>query len=99
MKRLKILWLLLMLITILSCKTVETTLVIKPEIMPPPVRTISRPREEGENLNHYMLYRASYYSDLVKQWENWGILVYESVDLSLPESLESVKKAQEKNNE
>ena len=102
MKKLKLVCLLWMLIIILGCKTIEYVEVpvmvyveVDPELDPPPVRNELLPREEGTSLSQHLMIRALYYQDLVKQWESWGIQVYEAVDLPLPLSLQSAKKQME----
>lgn len=74
---------------------IEVPVQIIPEFEPVPERTELSPIEEGETLNQFLLRRVNYYSALVKEWESWGISVYESVDLPLPESLLWLKTKEE----
>lgn len=102
MKTLKLFCLLWMLVTTLSCKTIEYVdrpVTVDVELTDPPIREELLPREDGESLSKLLLRRVEYYSDLVAQWENWGILVYEAIDEPLPESLELAKKQMEAQDE
>lgn len=86
----------LFLITILSgCKTIEYIEVpvpIEVEIKEiSPERTELTQREDNETVTHFLLSRIAYYSDLVKEWESWGIYIYETLDKPLPDSLQLVK--------
>lgn len=40
-----------------------------------------------------------YYEELVSEWESFGISVYETLEIPLPESLQSIKNYMEKKNE
>jgi len=86
----RILFLFLILIALSGCKTieyVEVPVVVKPNLEPPPQREILDPIQENEDLYQFMLRRINYFSELVNEWESWGISVYESVDVPVPEGL------------
>lgn len=90
----KILFLFLLAIIISSCSSIEyieVPIEIKPEFEPVPEREILTDREPDESLLRFLARRVAYYSDLVKLWESWGISAHESVDLPVPESLQSVQ--------
>jgi hypothetical protein len=92
MKRLRLFLILWMITIILSCKTIEhvevpvyVDKVI--ELDNPPRRSYLEPRRDEESLNEILVRRNIYYSDLVKQWESWGISVYETLGQDIPDSL------------
>jgi len=92
MKRLKLFLILWIITIILSCKTieyVEKPIYIEKEIQldNPPKRGYLEPRRDEESLNEILIRRNVYYSDLVKQWESWGISVYDTLGQDIPESL------------
>lgn len=79
---------------ILSCKTieyVEVPVLIKPEIRNPPLREELSQPETIQDLGNIILY----YEIKVQEWESWGISVYESMDIPLPESLKKAKQETE----
>ena len=88
----------LTIISVSSCKTIEyieVPVIIEVNFDPPPERTVLEERAPNETLHKFFLNRVNYYSALVKEWESWGILVYESVDQPLPESLLLLKNLEE----
>lgn len=94
MKNLKLCLIVLMLLTIASCKTIEyieVPIEIKPEVEDPPEREELLPRDKDVELSNHLFNRMTYYSELVEEWESWAVGVYESLDLELPESLQSIK--------
>jgi hypothetical protein len=40
-----------------------------------------------------------YYEDLLQEWESWGISIYETLEIKLPDSLQSIKTYLERQNE
>jgi len=88
MKKILFLFLIIMISSCCTPKYIEVPVEIKPEFEPVPEREILEQRGPDEELVKFLTKRINYFSELVKLWESWGISVYESVDLPLPESLQ-----------
>ncbi len=87
------------LIGITGCRTieyVEIPVIIEYDLENPPEREIIPPIKEGQTLNQYLLEIVHRYDILVDSWGSWGILVYETLDIPLPESLKYLKQEMEK---
>lgn len=90
----RILFLLLLTFMIIGCTTTEYVRVpvkIDVNFEPVPERDKAPERRPMQILENYLSKLVLYYSSLVKEWESWGISVFESVDNPLPESLLLIK--------
>ncbi len=100
MKKILILFLILLVSGCATIKYVEVPIPIEVDLNEePPTREIAPKKEDSESVAKFLLRRVQYYSDLVKEWESWGIYIYDTLDKPVPESLQSLKNSQENNNE
>lgn len=98
MKKILFLFLAIILSGCCTTKYIEVPVPIKVELDENqlPLREELLPKDPEDTLEQHLLKRVSYYSSLVKEWESWGIYVYETLDIPLPDSLQSVKISEEK---
>lgn len=76
--------LILSVLTIVNCKTIEyVEIVPEYEFDNPPVRSELEEPETVKDLANIIIY----YENLVSEWESWGISVYDTLEYPLPESL------------
>lgn len=69
-----------------SCLTTEY-ITVKPDYSSPPVR---KQTEKPETVND-MAEMIVYYEEILSEWESWGISVYETLEILLPDSLQYIK--------
>lgn len=74
---------LLIVLILAGCVTTEYVSV-KPEYSLPPVREQLEEPKTVEDLALIIVY----YEELLSEWESWGISVYETLELPLPNSLQ-----------
>lgn len=73
-------------VTITACQTVEY-ITVKPEYSLPPVREQLEEPETVEDLANMIIY----YEEILSEWESWGISVYETLEIPLPDNLQWIK--------
>ena len=74
-----------------GCLTTTEYVTVKPEYSFPPVREQLDEPETVEDLANMIVY----YEEILSEWESWGISVYETLEIPLPESLQYLKDLEE----
>ena len=74
-----------------SCLTTVEYVTVKPDFDIPPVRIDPGIPETVQDLGGIIVY----YEELLSNWESWGISVYDTLDIPLPNSLQWIKDLEE----
>ena len=74
-----------------SCLTTTEYITVKPELSIPPIRIEPEIPETVQDLGEIILY----YEEILSEWESWGISVYETLEIPLPNSLQWIKDLEE----
>lgn len=70
----------------IGCITTEYV-TVKPDYSLPPVREQLEKPETVNDLAEIIVY----YEEILSKWESWGISVYETLEIPLPDSLQLIK--------
>lgn len=78
----------LSILLLFGCKTIEYVYIdVKPDYADPPIRLeMSDPKTVDDLLKIIV-----YYEEVLSNWESWGISVYETLEIPLPDGLQSIK--------
>ena len=78
-------------IILVSCLTTTEYVTVKPDYADPPVRIDPGTPQTIQEIGLILVY----YEELLSDWESWGISVYETLEIPLPDSLQYIKDLEE----
>ncbi len=78
-------------IIFVSCLSTVEYVTVKPDFDVPPVRIDQDVPETVQDLGDIIVY----YEEILSEWESWGISVYDTLEIPLPDSLQWIKDLEE----